>query len=40
MQRYESSIPKEVLLPNLPIIEGFEAINKMKELQKSINYDQ
>jgi hypothetical protein len=39
-QVYENSIPREVLLPNLSIIAGFEAINKMKELEKSITYEQ
>ena len=38
-QVYERSVPKEVLYPNYPIIEGFEAINKMKDLQASLEYD-
>lgn len=39
-QLYENKIPKEVLIPNLPIIAGFEALNKAKDFQKSVTLEQ
>ena len=38
-QVYEQGIPKEVLYPNLAVIEGWNAIHSMKQLQETFSYE-